>query len=166
MFFSSDAVDVLAEDHKKLRKELSILKDSKFTNSEKERAFERLVPNFISHSKREERVIYSYMKYANDDLTSLAFKGEEEHMICNQLVDNMTTEELSPDEWVAKAKVLGELLEHHLNDEENKVFPLLKKNLDESTDIELCRKYKLQSSEKMIPPPEVSKWGSPTQTME
>jgi hemerythrin-like domain-containing protein len=56
----------------------------------------------------------------------------------------MLSENLSNQEWSANAKVLAELVEQHLDEEENEVFPYLKRHLDSDTDAELCFRYESQ----------------------
>ncbi|MDZ4660479.1 MAG: hemerythrin domain-containing protein [Pseudomonadota bacterium] len=142
MFFSSQTVNALVRDHDELREDIRNLKDTELSMRERRNSFARLIPNLVSHTKREESAVYSYMKSADaEDLKPMALEGEEEHRLVDQLVKEMKSEKISPEDWSAKGKVLAELIEHHVDEEETEVFPKLKKQLDDSTDADLCEKY-------------------------
>jgi hemerythrin-like domain-containing protein len=142
MFFSSTTIEALTEDHNKIRKELEVLKDTDHSLKKRINAFERLVPVLVSHSAREEKIIYAFMKSRSETgLKAMALEGEEEHKIVERLVKEMFDGRSKADVWTAKAKVLVELIEHHVNEEENEIFPALKKLLDKNSDKVLRKKY-------------------------
>lgn len=142
MFFSSQLVDALKADHKKLRAEISLLKETDISQSERQVCFGRFLPLLISHTQREEKIVYSFMKSMEDEnLNLMAFEGKAKHMIADQLIEDMLSENVSELEWSASAKVLAELVEQHLDEEENEVFPYLKRHLDTDTDTALAVRY-------------------------
>ncbi len=142
MFFSSQLVDILKSDHKKLRAEISLLKETDISPLDRQISFGRFLPLLVSHTQREEKVVYDFMKAMDDEnLNLMAFEGMAKHMIADQLVEDMLSENLSEMEWSASAKVLGELVEQHLDEEEREVFPYLKRHLDADTDAALCLRY-------------------------
>ena len=146
MLFTSQVIKSLTEDHKKLRQELKILKDTEILFTEKRRAFGRLLPHLVSHNEKE-KVVYSFMKLTDeDDLKIWALEGKEEHQLVDHVVKKMLNEEISIEEWTTKAKVLAELLDHHITAEEESIFPNLKSELDPESDAELFNKYKNASS--------------------
>jgi hemerythrin-like domain-containing protein len=154
MFFSSRTVDALTADHNILRGELKSLKDTDLSLHERHAAFNRLQPNLTSHCRREEQVIYAYMKASADaELKPMAYEGLQEHTIVDQLIQEMNVEKTTSEVWSARAKVLGVLIEDHLNDEEDIVFPLLKKNLDKMSDDDLFNKYQIPTYENRPPTP-------------
>ena len=141
MLFTSHVIKSLTEDHKKLRQEIKVLKDNEVLFTEKRQAFGRLLPHLVSHNKKE-KVVYSFMKLTDeDDLRIWAVEGKEEHQLVDHLVKKMLNEEISIDEWTTKAKVLAELLDHHITEEEESIFPNLNSELDEESDAELFQKY-------------------------
>lgn len=145
MFFASHAIKVLTEDHKNLRKEIKILKELNLPITERRLAFARLFPRLTAHNESEEKVIYSFMKLsAEEDLRSWAMEGKEEHLLVDQLVKKMLMETISTEEWSAKAKVLAELIEHHIDEEESEIFPILKREIDEDLDADLTERYEME----------------------
>ncbi|MGZ3690043.1 MAG: hemerythrin domain-containing protein [Pseudobdellovibrio sp.] len=145
MLFASQAIKVLTEDHYKLRKEIEILKKIDIPITERRVAFSRLLPRLTIHTKSEERVIYAFMKLSGEeDLQMWSVEGKEEHILIDQLVKKMLTENVSSEEWSAKGKVLAELVEHHLNEEENEIFPILKSEISDDVDADLRERYETE----------------------
>lgn len=142
MFFSSQLVEALKADHKKLRAEINLLKEIDISQLDRQLCFGRFLPLLISHTQREEKIVYRFMKAQDDEnLNFMAYEGKTKHTIADQLVEDMLSENLSNEEWSASAKVLAEIVEQHIDEEENEVFPYLKRHLDSDTDAELCLKY-------------------------
>src|SRR5690349_3595820 len=127
MFFGSKTVSHLEADHKAIREFAQTLKSSSASSTEKHAAFLQMVPVLVSHARREEAAIYQFMKSSGHELKSMAYEGEAEHEIVEKLVEELKGGSLSEVVWSAKAKVLGELLEHHMTEEENDAFPKLKR---------------------------------------
>ncbi len=142
MFFKSNLVKTLIEDHAEIRHQFEILKDSKREYAEKRLAFGYLLPLLKSHTEREERVVYHFMKNQPGELVHYALEGKEEHRIADRICGELQNTQLSKDNWLAKAKVLGELLEHHITEEERLVFPDLNKVLNEDLDERMTLEYK------------------------
>lgn len=142
MFFSSQLVEALNADHKKLRTDLIILKETDISENERQICFVHFLPKFISHTQREEKIVYAFMRSLNDEnLNFMAYEGKTKHAIAEQIIEEMLSEDLNHQEWSAGAKVLAELVEQHLEEEENEVFPLLKDRLDSDTDAVLRERY-------------------------
>ena len=116
-----DIIDVILEDHKPLWDLIEIMKDDDKSLRERKAAFDEFAPTLAAHAKPEERSLYQFMK-GKDDLGEEAFEGEVEHGLADQLVEEVkrTTEE---DVLGARIKVLAELVEHHLEEEEEEIFP-------------------------------------------
>ena len=142
MFFPSRLVKALIDDHKTLRLDLLLLGETDISHRERLICFNRFLPNFVSHTRREEKVVYSYMKsVADENLNSLALEGKTKHMIVEKLAEEMLSSSLSEQEWSACAKVLSELIQNHLIEEENDIYPILKDQLDTETDTRLFELY-------------------------
>lgn len=135
----SALIDRLKDDHLKLRKYLRTLSSESEDHTDKVEAFADLVPVLKGHSLAEERVVYSYMKEI-EDLHEMAMAGQEEHRLIEMLVERIQRTD-SDDKWNARAKVLADLLLHHLEDEEDRVFPALAKTLSRARSQEMAEVY-------------------------
>ena len=134
-----DIIDAIKEDHKPLKELLKIMKGEKETFAQKKAAFEKFGPTLVAHAKPEEKTWYTDMK-STSDLKIEGLEGDIEHQIADQLCDELkrTT---SRDVFMAKVKVLAELVEHHIKEEENEMLPDFKKNSTSDERYELGAKY-------------------------
>jgi hemerythrin-like domain-containing protein len=148
MFFSSQLLESIKTDHRKLRAELALLRETDISQIDRQLCFGRFLPVFISHTHREEKVVYNFMKAQDDEnLNFMAYEGETKHAILDQLIEDMLSENLTNQEWSASAKVLSDIVGQHLDEEENEVFPYLKRHLDSTIDAELCLRYESQDQD-------------------
>ena len=136
---SSDIIQVILKDHKPLKQLIKILKDAEVEFLEKKPAFEEFAPLLLSHAEPEQESLYVHMK-DDDELRAFGFEGETEHDIASGLIDdiNQTSEEY---EWMAKVKVLAELVEQHIKEEENDIFEDVRKELSIDERISIGEEY-------------------------
>ncbi len=121
----SDVINLILEDHKPLKKLIKILKDNDKDFDKRDQAFAEFAPLLINHSKSEEESLYKIMK-TNAELRTLAFEGDVEHTLADQMLEEIKRTE-DQDIWSAKVKVLAELVEHHIEEEEEEMLPEYKK---------------------------------------
>lgn len=141
-----DILDLILDDHKDLKRLLKILKDPETDIGDRYAAFEEFGPLLVMHAKPEEQTLYVDMK-KNQDMRIDGMEGEVEHSIAeNLLKDAQKTKD--EDLWSAKVKVLAELVDHHIKEEEEDMFPQYKKKSDKKTRQELGEKY-MQLKSKM-----------------
>lgn len=146
----TDIIKLLSEDHKPLKRLIKVMK-SKMDIEEKLAAFEEFAPTLLAHAKPEEQSLYEHMK-GGAGMRTEGFEGDVEHYLADQLVEQV---KLTDDEdlWEARVKVLAELVEHHIKEEEEDMFPEFKKQTDSDERLELGQKYlhyraKYESSDK------------------
>lgn len=121
----SDIVNIILEDHKALKELIKVMKDSEQPQTKRFAAFEEFAPTLVAHSKPEEKTLYTYMK-KNADLKLEACEGEVEHDLADQLVQEIKRAS-DKDMKAAQIKVLAELVEHHIEEEESELLPDFKK---------------------------------------
>lgn len=122
----NDIVELILKDHKPLKKLIKILKSEKGIE-EKRPAFEEFAPLLIAHAKPEEESLYVRMKDV-EKLREVAFEGDTEHEIADRLVEEIKALK-DEDVWMAKVKVLAEVVEHHIEEEEGEMLPDVKKEM-------------------------------------
>lgn len=135
----SDIVELILQDHKPLKELIKILKNAKGDASEKFVAFEKFAPLLLSHAKPEEESLYVFLK-DDKELVIEGMEGDTEHALASQLVDEIydTSDE---NLWSAKVKVLAELVEHHIKEEEGSMLPDFKKNSTQEERASLGAEY-------------------------
>lgn len=125
---SNDIVELILEDHKPLKELIRILKDDEQDFTERSEAMDEFAVALISHAKPEEEVLYEQLK-KNKELRSEGYEGEVEHTLADQMVEEIRRTS-DPDIWSAKVKVVAELVEHHIEEEESELLPDFKSQSD------------------------------------
>ena len=126
---SGDVLEIIREHHKPLKQLIKTMKDSEAEFDEIQAAFQEFAPLLIQHAKPEEQALYTRMKESEEDVRCEGFEGETEHAIADRLVEEIK-ETSDEDEFRARVKVLAELVEHHIEEEEEDMFPDLRKEFD------------------------------------
>lgn len=138
---NSDIVNLILEDHKPLKKLISIMKNLDKDMETRAEAFEEFAPLLLSHAKPEEQTLYTFMK-SEEESRELGFEGDVEHQLADQLVEEiMRTDD--EDLWSARVKVLAELVEHHIEEEEEELLPDFKKHAEDRDRMTLGQKFLL-----------------------
>ena len=123
----NDIVELILADHKLLKKLIKTLKSSELKIDRKRPAFEEFAPMLEAHAKPEEKSLYMHMK-DEDELRSEAFEGDTEHELADQLAHEIKGID-DEDVWMAKVKVLAELVEHHIEEEEEEMLVEVRKEM-------------------------------------
>jgi hypothetical protein len=159
-----DIIQIILEDHKPLKRLIATLKDSEATLNSRRSAFNEFSALLTIHAKSEERVLYVHQK-TQVDMREEGLEGDVEHGLADQLVEIKQT--VDKDLWSARVKVLAELVEHHIKEEEEEQFPEFKKESELVDRIRLGEEY-LNEKEKVkvdVLHPAVHKQEPPTQTI-
>lgn len=125
-----NAIDLLKADHVKVKDILSQLSDST------ERALKKRVEllgklemEITIHTRLEEEILYpAFKEVGGKEQDIMYFEAKEEHRTVDSLVlpDLNQTDPGTP-EFSGRVKVVKELLEHHIEEEETEMFPQAKK---------------------------------------
>jgi hemerythrin-like domain-containing protein len=120
---------MLKKDHEEVKGILGLLKDAKESESKKrEELFRKLREELVPHMKAEEITFYPPLlakKEARDD----AMEGMEEHHVSEMVLKELEKMSKGEEQWGAKMSVLKELVEHHIKEEESKIFKSAEKAL-------------------------------------
>lgn len=124
-----DAYSLLQEDHKRVQK---IFKQFEKLDREDTEAMRELVETACAeldlHARIEEELFYPALREAGDEAKmNLLDEAEVEHDSAKQLIAQL--QELQPDDprYAATFTVLGEYVNHHIEEEEGELFKLAKK---------------------------------------
>lgn len=149
-----NAIDLLKADHEKVKSILSQLSESTDRAVKKRtELLEKLELEVSIHTQFEEEILYPAYKAAGGKAEAeMYYEAKEEHRTVDSLVlpDLKGTDPTSP-EFAGRVKVIKELLEHHIEEEETDMFPHAKKllgkaKLDELGDQMLTLKASLKKN--------------------
>jgi hypothetical protein len=110
-----DAFELLKADHKKVAELFDLLETA--SGKRKLDVFKRIKTELELHTYIEESIFYPALEKPTEthDLTLEAY---EEHKVVKTLLGELSGAESANDEWQAKAKVLRENVEHHVDEED------------------------------------------------
>ena len=118
-----NAIQLLKDQHKKTKAALEKGSKGKLSKTESKKAADELV----AHMVIEEHVFYPRIRELDKDLVSESF---EEHTTARFSLARCLSA-TTDDEIKARFTVLKELIEHHVEEEEEEMFPKVEKAIDE-----------------------------------
>ena len=126
-----DACDLLDADHKavkKMFKDYEELTSSRSRNvSQKKKDLARqLCQELTVHAQIEEEIFYPALREALKE-TDLIDEAAVEHQTAKDLIAQIQAAGEPDDMFDAKVKVLGEYIDHHVKEEEEELFPKVKR---------------------------------------
>jgi hemerythrin superfamily protein len=119
-----DAIQLLKDDHKKVEKIFSDMEGKE----NRQRLFPDLDRELSVHAEIEEKVFYPATKEA-EPTRDLVLESIEEHKQIKMVLADLEQTDKTTEEWGAALKVLKEDVMHHVGEEENELFPKVKKVL-------------------------------------
>jgi hemerythrin superfamily protein len=123
--------EIIKSDHKKVGLLLEKLEKTTEDQPEKrERLFEDMSRLFYTHAKAEEEAVYSCLRDA-EKTRPIGFQNYEEHVLVYRLLEEMANLSPSREIWTAKLKVVNELIQSHVKEEESEMFKKMKKVFDD-----------------------------------
>ncbi len=124
-----NATELLKHDHDEVE-ELFERFDSAGSSSEKRSILDNILSELDVHASIEEQVFYPAVQSEVSKLDDLVREGIEEHHVVEQLMTELATMEPDHPQFEAKVKVLKENVEHHVEEEEEGMFPEVESALD------------------------------------
>jgi hemerythrin-like domain-containing protein len=123
---SENAIDLLIEDHIKVRQLLERLVATHRATVERKDLLAEIEDEITVHSKIEQEIFYPAYKDAvrTKSDSRLYFEALEEHHVVDLVLSEITSTDTDSEEFGAKAKVLKDLIEHHAEKEETEIFPI------------------------------------------
>lgn len=127
-----NAIDLLKADHVRVKDILTQLSEST-DRAVKKRTdlLAKLEMEVSIHTRLEEEILYpAFKKAGGKEDAEMYYEAKEEHRTVDSLVlpDLKATDPSQP-EFAGRVKVVKELLEHHIEEEEKEMFPQANKLL-------------------------------------
>jgi len=135
---SSDLAQMIAmleDDHGRVDKLFKKIDKMKESDDDGRHALVKQVCAALKvHAAIEEEVFYPAARDVLADEDDMIDEAEVEHASAKQLIADIEQLETSDPIYDAKVKVLGEYIEHHVQEEEDDMFPKLKKKAGDQFD--------------------------------
>jgi hypothetical protein len=117
-----DAIAMLKADHDKVKSLLTELEGTT-ERGEKTRAelFSTIKGELTVHEIIEEEIFYPALK-SHPKAKDIVLEGYEEHHVVDLLMSELENLDVTDETWGAKAVVMKENVEHHIEEEEGEMF--------------------------------------------
>jgi len=124
-----DALSLLKSDHRTVESLFKRFEASKGASQEKEEVCRQIVRELSVHAAIEEEAFYPTIKPRSKELEELVLEALEEHHVAKWVLSEL--EKMTPDDerLDAKMNVLAESVRHHVREEEQELFPKVRKAL-------------------------------------
>ena len=123
-----DAITLLTEDHenvKQMFEQYEALGDR--AKASKKKLATEICTELTKHATAEEEIFYPAVRAAGKDKEDLIDEATVEHASAKDLIAQIMEMDAGEDLFDAKVKVLSELVEHHVKEEEEEMFPKARK---------------------------------------
>jgi hemerythrin-like domain-containing protein len=127
---STDAIVLLKDDHKEIRKVFKDFEDAgENAKATQGRLVDKMLELLTVHTYIENEVMYPRVRELLPDVEDDVLESYEEHHVADVLCMELAA--MSPDDerFVAKTTVLIESVRHHMDEEEQEWFPQVREGL-------------------------------------
>jgi hemerythrin superfamily protein len=101
----------------------------------------------VPHSRAEEVVVYRALdKLDVKSVREATQEGEVEHSLCDHLIALLARGQAKSPLWKARAQVVYELLEHHIEEEDKEMLPLLSQHFDNEQQANLAKRFEARKA--------------------
>ncbi|QJB70293.1 hemerythrin domain-containing protein [Parasphingorhabdus halotolerans] len=134
----SDIFTRLKQDHDRHREMLARVADTSGDSKERREAFEQLRIDVSAHANAEEQSLYAEM-LSRPDLQDKGRHSVAEHKEADDIFEELSEKPFDDTGWLTRFKTLKHELEHHMEEEENDIFPPAKEGLSDQRAGELLK---------------------------
>jgi iron-sulfur cluster repair protein YtfE (RIC family) len=127
----TDILDTLKREHEEVKSLLADLQDAESVN-ERGELVRKIKAALVPHTKAEEKVVYdAIIATSEDEAQTDGLEGYLEHEWASKTLERLEAADPNSAEHKAAAKVLQDLVEHHIEEEEANVWRDVRENFDE-----------------------------------
>jgi hypothetical protein len=122
-----NAIELLKQQHQEVRDLFESIEEAE-DGEEKVELVKELADNLAAHATIEEKIFYPTAY--GEDTKDLLEEAVEEHLAAKRLLADLIEMDSKDTNFEAKVKVLKEEIEHHVQEEEGKLFPKVSLQLE------------------------------------
>jgi hemerythrin superfamily protein len=119
---SMNAFDLLEQDHREVEEWFDEYDELEDDDDRKSELVEKICLALKVHAQIEEEIFYLQARKATND-NDLLDESLVEHATVKNLIAEIEAMEAGDDLYDAKIRVLGEMVKHHIKEEEDELFP-------------------------------------------
>lgn len=138
----------LKADHDRHRALLARIGEASGAGDERETLFEAFRIEVSAHAAAEEESLYATM-LANPELRDDARHSVSEHKEIDDFLGELAEIETASGAWLAKFKEMRHRYEHHIDEEEEEMFPAAAKELSGAEEARLARIFETRKPKEL-----------------
>lgn len=138
----------LKSDHDKHRKMLAELGETHGDSAERRSLFEALRKELQAHAAAEEESLYATM-LAVPDLRDEARHSVSEHKEIDDFLGELLEIDMSSSAWLSKFKEMRHRYLHHIDEEEEDMFPSAAATLSDKAEQEMALKFETRKPKEL-----------------
>ena len=119
-----DAIALLTQQHREVKEMFDRFENmTDRAKVSKKKLADEICNALIMHTTIEEEIYYPATREASEETEDMVDEAVVEHASAKDLIAQIMEMDPGDDLYDAKVKVLGELVEHHVEEEEKEMFP-------------------------------------------
>ena len=139
----------LKADHDRHRDLLARLAETKGDSEERRELFEAFRVEVTAHAAAEEESLYATM-LAKPDLRDEARHSVAEHKEIDDFLTELFELEMSSPAWLPKFKEMRHRYEHHIDEEEEEMFPAAAEDLSDAEQERLGKVFEARKPKELV----------------
>ena len=122
-----EATSLLRKQHQEVN---ALFRQFEKTDSaaQRRKLFVQIADNLAAHATIEEKLFYPRAYQGENGVQDLLREAVEEHLVVKRVISDLLEMEVEDEQFDAKMKVLKDLVVHHVGEEQDDIFPKVKKN--------------------------------------
>lgn len=138
----------LHNDHNEVDTLLGRIMDSE-DGRERARLFSEMTAKLLPHLEAEQEILYTRLETGKEDESrKFGHEGTSEHRMVEQQADKMIgMADTMSDKWTAELKVLQDLIEHHVDEEESTGFSCARDEFDKEQLEAMSREFQTRKAQ-------------------
>ncbi len=137
----TDIYEALEADHKNHRELLEGLSQTSGDSSQRRELWEQFYYDVKSHAAAEEEIFYANLMRTEDG-QSKARHSVSEHKEVDDVLDELNEMDMASSGWLNRFNTMRHDYEHHIDEEEEEIFPVGKQEIPAQLARELAQKFK------------------------
>jgi len=143
-----DIYQILKQEHDEVQDMLDQQIEGKKSGKGQDQMLKEIQQHLSIHLSGEEKLLYPLLT-KDEESKEDAFEAFEEHHVAKLTLNELMKMSPEDERWHAKLKVLKELIDHHVQEEERNLFKVAKKVISSEQAKEIGQKYQ-QEKEKQL----------------
>ena len=130
---------ILKKEHTEVNELIEEQLESRSSGSN-ENILPKISSELYAHMEGEEKTLYPRLEKV-DESRGQVLESYEEHHVAKGVLRELAKMPIEEEHWKAKLSVMKELIQHHIEEEENSLFKTAKQVLDKKEAQEIGEKY-------------------------